>query len=119
MGYGGGGEIRSGMNRVENHGKIEEAFSEEHLPARGKAWRGECDYFFGEPGRDCQTRKGTKNTIAGAEPGEENRGGSRGDDLHGAFEQQGGPTRITCAIHTEWGVRVMKAVNSPRVETLV
>ena len=26
MGYGGGGEIRSGMNRVENHAKIEEAF---------------------------------------------------------------------------------------------
>src|ERR1700739_334959 len=26
MGYGGGGEIRSGMNRVENHAKIEASF---------------------------------------------------------------------------------------------
>src|SRR2546429_9168306 len=26
MGYGGGGEIRSAMNRVENHAKIEEGF---------------------------------------------------------------------------------------------
>src|SRR5437879_13232320 len=35
MGYGGGGEIRSGLNRVENHARIEEAFRKSRPRAAG------------------------------------------------------------------------------------
>jgi len=62
MGYGGGGEIRSGMNRWRITGRSRRR-SEEH-PTSGKAWRGECDYFSGNRG-GMSDAEGTKNTIAG------------------------------------------------------
>src|SRR5260370_29142467 len=91
----------SGESREDGGG-----VSEEH-PASGKAWRGECDYFFGEPGRDVR-RGRDEEYDCWAEPGEENRGGSRGDDLHGAFEQQGGPQGLHVRSH---------GVGSPRDES--
>src|SRR6202790_5175209 len=60
MGYGGGGEIRSGMNRVENHAKIEEAFRKS-IPRAAKLGVANVITFSGNRGR-MSDEEGAKNT---------------------------------------------------------
>src|SRR5216110_202920 len=63
MGYGGGGEIRSAMNRVENHAKLEEGFRK-YIPLAAKAGVPNVITFSGN--RDGMSdEEGAKNTIAG------------------------------------------------------
>ena len=115
MGYGGGGEIRSGMNRVENHGKIEEAFRKS-IPRAAKLGVANVITFSGNRG-GMSDEEGTKNTIAGL-----NRVKKIAED-HGVticmelLNSKVDHKDYMCD-HTEWGVRVMKAVNSPRVKLL-
>ena len=115
MGYGGGGEIRSGMNRVENHGKIEEAFRKS-IPRAAKLGVANVITFSGNRG-GMSDEEGTKNTIAGL-----NRAKKIAED-HGVticmelLNSKVDHKDYMCD-HTEWGVRVMKAVNSPRVKLL-
>jgi hydroxypyruvate isomerase len=115
MGYGGGGEIRSGMNRVENHGKIEEAFRKS-IPRAAKLGVANVITFSGNRG-GMSDEEGAKNTIAGL-----NRVKKIAED-HGVticmelLNSKVDHKDYMCN-HTEWGVRVMEAVNSPRVKLL-
>ena len=115
MGYGGGGEIRSGMNRVENHAKIEEAFRKS-IPQAAKLGVANVITFSGNRG-GMSDEVGMKNTIAGL-----NRVKKIAED-HGVticmelLNSKVDHTDYMCD-HTGWGVRVMEEVNSPRVKLL-
>src|SRR5579863_4952017 len=63
MGYGGGGDIKSAMNRVENHAKIEEAFRKS-IPKAAKLGVPNVITFSGN--RDGMSdEEGAKNCITG------------------------------------------------------
>lgn len=115
MGYGGGGEIRSGMNRVENHAKIEEAFRKS-IPRAAKLDVANVITFSGNRG-GMSDEEGMKNAIAGL-----NRVKKIAED-HGVticmelLNSKVDHKDYMCD-HTAWGVRVMEAVNSPRVKLL-
>jgi hydroxypyruvate isomerase len=115
MGYGGGGEIRSGMNRLENHAKIEEAFRKS-IPRAAKLGVANVITFSGDRG-GMSDEEGMKNTIAGL-----NRVKKIAED-HGVticmelLNSKVDHKDYMCD-HTAWGVRVMEAVNSPRVKLL-
>ena len=115
IGYGGGGEIRSGMNRVENHAKIEEAF-QKSIPRAAKLGVANVIAFSGNRG-GISDEEGKKNTIAGL-----NRVKKIAED-HGVticvelLNSKVDHKDYMCD-HTAWGVRVMDAVNSPRVKLL-
>jgi len=115
MGYGGGGEIRNGMNRVENHAKIEEAFRKS-IPRAAKLGVANVITFSGNRG-GMSDEEGTKNTIAGL-----NRVKKIAED-HGVticmelLNSKVDHKDYMCD-HMAWGVRVMEAVNSPRVKLL-
>jgi hydroxypyruvate isomerase len=115
MGYAGGGEIVSAMNRVENHAKIEEAFRK-FIPLAAKAGVPNVITFSGN--RDGMSdEEGAKNTIAGL-----NRVKKIAED-HGVticmelLNSKVEHKNYMCD-HTAWGVRVAQAVNSPRVKLL-
>src|SRR5438128_7477772 len=63
MGYGGGGEIASAMNRVENHAKIEEAFRKT-IPLAAKAGVPNVITFSGNRA-GMSDEEGAKNSIIG------------------------------------------------------
>jgi hydroxypyruvate isomerase len=115
MGYGGGGEIRSGMNRVENHAKIEEAFRKS-MPRAAKLGVANVIAFSGNRS-GMSDEEGKKNTIAGL-----NRVKKIAED-HGVticmelLNSKVDHKDYMCD-HTAWGVRVVEAVNSPRVKLL-
>ena len=115
MGYGGGGEIRGGMNRVENHAKIEEAFRK-NIPRAAKLGVANVITFSGNRG-GMSDEEGMKNAIAGL-----NRVKKIAEDngvticmelLNSTVDHKD----YMCD-HTAWGIRVMEAVNSPRVKLL-
>ena len=115
MGYGGGGEIRSAMNRVENHAKIEEGFRK-YIPLAAKAGVPNVITFSGN--RDGMSdEEGAKNTIAGL-----NRVKKIAED-HGVticielLNSKVDHHDYMCD-HSAWGVQVVQAVNSPRVKLL-
>jgi hydroxypyruvate isomerase len=115
MGYGGGGEIRSGMNRVENHTKIEEAFRKS-IPRAAKLGVANVITFSGN--RDGMSdEEGMKNTIAGL-----NRVKKIAEDHEVTICMELLNSKVDhkdyMCDHTAWGVRVMEAVNSPRVKLL-
>jgi hydroxypyruvate isomerase len=115
MGYAGGGEITSAMNRVENHAKIEESFRK-YIPMAAKAGVANVITFSG--GRDGMSDdEGAKNTIVGL-----NRMKKIAED-HGVticmelLNSKVDHKDYMCD-HTAWGVKVMEAVDSPRVKLL-
>src|SRR5437879_7022324 len=63
MGYAGGGEINSAMNRVENHAKLEEGFRK-YIPLAAKAGVPNVITFSGNRA-GMSDEEGAKNTIAG------------------------------------------------------
>jgi len=115
MGYGGGGEIRSAMGRIENHAKIEEAFRKS-MPRAAKLGVANVITFSGNRG-GMSDKEGMKNTIAGL-----NRVKKIAED-HGVticmelLNSKVDHQDYMCD-HTAWGVRVMEAVSSPRVKLL-
>jgi hydroxypyruvate isomerase len=115
MGYGGGGEIRSGMNRRENHVRIEEAFRKS-IPKAAKLGVANVITFSGNRG-GMSDEEGMKNTIAGL-----NRVKRIAED-HGVticmelLNSKVDHKDYMCD-GTAWGVRVMEAVNSSRVKLL-
>jgi hydroxypyruvate isomerase len=115
MGYAGGGEIASAMNRVENHAKIEQAFRK-NIPLAAKAGVPNVITFSGNRA-GMSDQEGTKNTIAGL-----NRVKKIAED-HGVticmelLNSKVDHQDYMCD-HTAWGVRVVEAVNSPRVKLL-
>ena len=115
MGYAGGGEIDSAMNRVENHAKIEEAFRK-YIPLAAKAGVPNVITFSGTR-KGMSDDEGARNTIAGL-----NRVKKIAED-HGVticmelLNSKVDHKDYMCD-HTAWGVRVVEAVNSPRVKLL-
>jgi hydroxypyruvate isomerase len=115
MGYAGGGEIQSGMNRVENHAKIEEAFRKS-IPRAAKLGVANVITFSGNRG-GMSDEEGAKNTIAGL-----NRVKKIAEDNGVTICMELLNSRVDhrdyMCDHTAWGVRVMEAVSSPRVKLL-
>jgi hydroxypyruvate isomerase len=115
MGYGGGGEIQSAMNRPENHAKIEEAFRRS-IPLAAKSGVTNIITFSGNRA-GMSDEEGAKNTVAGL-----NRVKKIAED-HGVticmelLNSKVDHNDYMCD-HTAWGVRVMQEVNSPRVKLL-
>jgi hydroxypyruvate isomerase len=115
MGYAGGGEIVSAMNRVENHAKIEEGFRK-YIPLAAKASVPNVITFSGNRA-GMSDDEGAKNTIAGL-----NRVKKIAED-HGVticmelLNSKVDHKDYMCD-HTAWGVQVVQAVNSPRVKLL-
>jgi hydroxypyruvate isomerase len=115
MGYAEGGDIKSAMNRVENHAKIEENFRK-YIPLAAKAGVVNVITFSGN--RDgMPDAEGAKNTIAGL-----NRVKKIGED-HGVtivielLNSKIDHHDYMCD-HSAWGLEVVQAVNSPRVKLL-
>lgn len=115
MGYAGGGDIKSALNRTENHAKIEEAFRK-NIPIAAKAGVPNVITFSGNRG-GMSDEEGAKNTIAGL-----NRLKKIGED-HGVnicielLNSKVDHKDYMCD-HSAWGVQVVQAVNSPRVKLL-
>jgi hydroxypyruvate isomerase len=115
MGYAGGGEIKSALNRTENHAAIEQAFRK-YIPLAANAGVPNVITFSGN--RDgISDEEGAKNTINGL-----NRVKKIAED-HGVticmelLNSKVDHPDYMCD-HTAWGVRVVQAVNSPRVKLL-
>src|SRR5579885_730786 len=115
MGYAGGGEIKSALNRTENHSAIEQGFRT-NIPKAAKAGVPNVITFSGNR-EGMSDDEGARNTIAGL-----NR-------LKKIAEDNG----VTICLellnskrdhhdymcdHTAWGVRVVSEVNSPNVKLL-
>ena len=115
MGYAGGGEIGSAMNRVENHARIEEGFRK-FIPLAAKAGVPNVITFSGLRA-GMSDDEGAKNTIIGL-----NRVKKIGED-HGVticmelLNSKVDHKDYMCD-HSAWGVRVVEEVNSPRVKLL-
>ena len=115
MGYGGGGEIPTALNRVDNHARIEEGFRK-NIPLAAKAGVPNVITFSGNRA-GMSDEEGAKNTIAGL-----NRVKKIAED-HGVticlelLNSKIDHKDYMCD-HTAWGVQVMQAVNSPRVKLL-
>jgi len=115
MGYAGGGEIKSALNRVENHAAIEQAFRT-NIPRAAKAGVPNVITFSGSRA-GMSDDEGARNTIAGL-----NRVKKIAED-HGVticmelLNSKRDHPDYMCD-HTGWGVRVAQAVNSPNVKLL-
>ena len=115
MGYAGGGEIESAMNRLENHARIEEGFRK-YIPVAAKASVPNVITFSGNR-KGMSDEEGAKNTITGL-----NRVKKIAED-HGVticielLNSKVDHHDYMCD-HTAWGVQVVQAVNSPRVKLL-
>jgi len=115
MAYADGGEIGSALNRVENHARIEEGFRK-HIPLAAKAGVPNVITFSGLRA-GMSDDEGAKNTIIGL-----NRVKKIAED-HGVnicmelLNSKVDHKDYMCD-HTAWGVRVVEAVNSPRVKLL-
>jgi hydroxypyruvate isomerase len=115
MGYGGGGEIKSAMNRTENHAKIEEAFRKS-IPQAAKLGVPNVITFSGNR-EGMSDDEGARNTVIGL-----NRVKKIAED-HGVticmelLNSKVDHHDYMCD-HTAWGVRVVSEVNSPNVKLL-
>jgi len=115
MGYAGGGDIASALNRVENHPKIEEAFRK-NIPLAAKLGVPNVITFSGNRA-GMSDEEGAKNTIAGLKRlkkiGEDNGVTICIELLNSKVDHKD----YMCD-HTAWGLQVVQAVNSPRVKLL-
>ena len=115
MGYAGGGEIGKSLNRVENHGAIEQAFRT-NIPKAAKAGVPNVITFSGNRA-GLSDDEGARNTITGL-----NRVKKIAED-HGVticlelLNSKVNHPDYMCD-HTAWGVRVVREVNSPNVKLL-
>jgi len=115
MGYAGGGEIGTALNRLENHAAIEQAFRT-NIPRAAKAGVPNVITFSGNRG-GMRDEEGARNTIAGL-----NRVKKIAED-HGVticlelLNSKRDHHDYMCD-HTAWGVRVVQEVNSPNVKLL-
>jgi hydroxypyruvate isomerase len=115
MGYAGERDLVNGMNRTENHAKIEEGFRK-YIPLAAKAGVPNVITFSGNRA-GLADEEGAKNTIAGL-----NRVKKIAEDngvviclelLNSKVDHKD----YMCD-HTAWGVQVVQAVNSPHVKLL-
>ena len=115
MGYGGGGEIKSAMNRVENHAKIEEALRKS-IPKAAKLGVPNVITFSGNR-EGMSDEEGVKNCIIGL-----NRVKKIAEDNGVTICMELLNSKVDhhdyMCDHTAWGVCVVEAVNSPNVKLL-
>ncbi len=115
MAYAGGGDLTNALNRVENHGKIEEGFRK-NIPLAAKASIPNVITFSGNR-NGMSDEEGARNTIAGL-----NRVKKIAED-HGVviclelLNSKVDHKDYMCD-HTPWGVNVVREVNSPNVKLL-
>jgi hydroxypyruvate isomerase len=115
MAYAGGGEIKSALNRTENHEAIEQAFRT-NIPKAAAAHVPNVITFSGSRA-GMSDDEGARNTIAGL-----NRVKKIAED-HGVticlelLNSKHDHPDYMCD-HTAWGVRVAQEVNSPNVKLL-
>ena len=115
MGYAGGGEIKDGINRLENHAAIEASFRK-NIPLAAKAGVPNVISLAGSRAV-VPDEQSARNTIAGL-----NRVKKIAEDngvticLELLNSKVDHPDYV--ADHTTWGVRVMQEVNSPNVKLL-
>jgi hydroxypyruvate isomerase len=115
MAYAGGGEIGKALNRAENHAAIELGFRT-NIPRAAQAGVPNVITFSGNRG-GMSDDEGARNTIAGL-----NRVKKIAED-HGVticlelLNSTRDHHDYMCD-HTEWGVRVVREVNSPNVKLL-
>lgn len=115
MGYAGGGEIDSAMNRVENHARIEEAFRK-NIPLAAKQGVPNVITFSGNR-HGMSDGEGAKNAVKGL-----NRVKQIAED-HGVticmelLNSKLDHPDYMCD-HSAWGLRVVQEVDSPRVKLL-
>jgi hydroxypyruvate isomerase len=115
MGYAGGGEIPTALNRVENHARIEEGFRK-NIPLAAKAGVPNVITFSGNRA-GMSDEEGAKNTIIGL-----NRVKKIAEDNGVTICMELLNSKVNhkdyMCDHTAWGVQVVQAVNSPRVKLL-
>jgi hydroxypyruvate isomerase len=115
MGYAGGGDIKSALNRVENHQAIEQAFRK-NIPLAARAGVPNVITFSGSRA-GMSDEEGAKNTALGL-----NRVKKIAED-NGVIiciellNSKVNHPDYMCD-HTHWGVRVVEEVNSPHVKLL-
>ena len=115
MGYAGGGEINSALNRVENHASIEASFRK-NIPLAAKMGVPNVITFSGNR-NGISDEEGARNTVIGL-----NRLKKIAEDYGVTINLELLNSRKDhhdyMADHTAWGVSVMKEVDSPRVKLL-
>ncbi|MEO6802678.1 MAG: TIM barrel protein [Granulicella sp.] len=115
MGYSGAGTIRDGLNRLENHDKIE-AGLRVNIPLAAKAGVPNVITFSGNR-NGMSDEEGAKNSIIGL-----NRVKKIAEDANVTLCVELLNSKVNhkdyMADHTDWGVEVMKAVDSPHVKLL-
>jgi hydroxypyruvate isomerase len=115
MGYAGGGEIGKALNRLENHGAIEEGFRK-NIPIAAKAGVPNVITFSGNR-EGMSDEEGARNTVVGL-----NRVKKIAEDHGVTINLELLNSKVNhpdyMADHTAWGVRVMQEVNSPNVKLL-
>jgi hydroxypyruvate isomerase len=115
MAYAGGGDIPNAMNREENHEKIEQAFRK-NIPLAAKAGVTNVITFSGNRA-GMSDDEGAKNTVRGL-----NRVKKIAEDNGVTICMELLNSKVDhkdyMCDHTAWGVRVVEAVNSPRVKLL-
>ncbi|HTJ29025.1 MAG TPA: TIM barrel protein [Acidobacteriaceae bacterium] len=115
MGYVGAGDIPNGLNRVENHDKIEEALKK-NLPLAAKAGVPNVITFSGNR-KNMSDWDGARNTIKGLKRVKqivEDSGVILNVEL---LNSKVNHPDYMCD-HTAWGVLVMEEVNSPNIKLL-
>ena len=115
MGYAGGGEIAEAMNRTENHAAIEAAFRK-NIPLAAKAGVPSVITFSGNR-KGMADEEGLRNCVTGL-----NRVKKIAEDNGVTICLELLNSKVDhhdyMADHTAWGVRLMEAVDSPRVRLL-
>ena len=115
MGYGGGGDIPNGLNRLENHDKIEEGFRK-NIPLAAKAGVPNVITFSGNR-KGMSDEEGARNTVIGL-----NRLKKIAEDNNVTICMELLNSKVNhkdyMCDHSEWGVNVMQQVNSPHVKLL-
>ena len=115
LGYAGGGEIAEAMNRTENHAAIEAAFRK-NIPLAAKAGVTSVITFSGNR-KGMADDEGLRNCVIGL-----NRVKKIAEDNGVTICLELLNSKVDhhdyMADHTAWGVRLMEAVDSPRVRLL-
>jgi hydroxypyruvate isomerase len=115
MGYAGGGDIGSALNRLENHAAIEQAFRK-NIPMAAKFNVPNVITFSGNR-KGVQEEEGARNTVIGLNRLKkiaEDNGVTINLELLNSRKDH----HDYMADHTAWGVGVMEQVNSPNVKLL-
>lgn len=115
MGYAGGGDIPNGLNRIENHDKIEAAFRQ-NIPLAAKAGVPNVITFSGNR-KGMSDEEGARNTVIGL-----NRLKKIAEDNNVTICVELLNSKVNhkdyMCDHTAWGANVMQQVNSPHVKLL-